>query len=112
MADSATLGISNIAGQLPTAGGLGGLRSLTPSQQARMAPMLASAFGQTFWTAFALSAAVAFPPRWFPDAPSVATEADSSLERSPSAAVGRFAHCHVGSARGASHPLTAHGDRR
>jgi MFS family permease len=57
----------NIAGQLPAAaGGLGVLRSLAPSQQAQAAPMLASAFGETFWTAFALIAAVALPAALLP----------------------------------------------
>ncbi len=61
-----------IRDRLPASGashGLGGVGSIPPALREHVAPLLASAFGQTFWVAFALTAAVALPAFFLPGAP-------------------------------------------
>jgi EmrB/QacA subfamily drug resistance transporter len=47
-------------------GGIGGLAALSPQDRAQAAPMLAHAFGRTFWVALALTAAALVPALLLP----------------------------------------------
>jgi EmrB/QacA subfamily drug resistance transporter len=62
--------VGQVASRLPagSAGaGLGAIGSIPPGMREQVAPLLAGAFGQTFWVAFALTALVFVPAIFLPD---------------------------------------------